>query len=160
MGGVSLEYPARLSSGVNPETAPHTSRPFSETDEVSLSAASDLNIARISRANLLVVGPALLVRNLLSLVARGTRRDAIVHATAGRLELPASGARPTTIVVHDVDTLITSEQQRLLEWLDAATTHVQVISTASMPLLSRVEARTFNETLYYRLNTIYIDLFE
>ena len=159
MGGVSLEYQSRLSSGVNPETAPHTSRPFSETD-VSLSAASDLNIARITRANLLVVGPEPLVRNLLSLVSSGTRRDAMVRGTTGRLELPASGARPSTIVVHDVDTLSTSEQRRLLEWLDAATTHIQVISTASMPLLSRVEARTFNETLYYRLNTIYIDLFE
>ena len=159
MGGVSLD-PSRLCSGVNPETAPHTSRPFSETDAVSLPAASDLNIARITRANLLVVGPEPLVRNLLNLVASGTRRDAMVHATTGRLELPASGVRPSTIVVHDVDTLTPSEQQRLLEWLDAATTHSQVISTASTPLLSRVEARTFNETLYYRLNTIYIDLFE
>ena len=159
MGGVSLEYQARLSSGVNPETAPHTSRSFSETDAVSLSAASDLNIARINRANLLVVGPEPLVRNLLSLVASGTRRDTMVDAKAGRLELP-SGARPSTIVVLDVDALTTSEQRRLLEWLDEATTHIQVISTASMPLLSRVEARTFNETLYYRLNTIYIDLFE
>jgi Sigma-54 interaction domain len=156
---VSLD-PSRLCSGVNPETAPHTSRPFSETDAVSLSAASDLKIARRTRANLLVVGPEPLVRNLLSLVASGTRRDAMVHATAVRLELPASGARPWTIVVHDVDTLSPSEQRRLLEWLDAATTHIQVISTASMSLLSRVEARTFNETLYYRLNTIYIDLFE
>jgi hypothetical protein len=160
MGGVSLEYQARLSSGVNPETAPHTSRSFSETDAVSLSAASDLNIARVTRANLLVVGPEPLVRNLLSLVASGTRRDAMVDAKAGRLELPASGARPSTIVVLDVDALTTSEQRRLLEWLDEATSHIQVISTASLPLLSRVEARTFNETLYYRLNTIYIDLFE
>jgi DNA-binding NtrC family response regulator len=127
---------------------------------VSLSAASDLNIARVTRANLLVVGPEPLVRNLLSLVASGTRRDAMVHAKSGRLELPSSGARPSTVVVHDVDALTTSEQRRLLEWLDAATTHTQVISTASMPLLARVEARTFNETLYYRLNTIYIDLFE
>jgi len=56
--------------------------------------------------------------------------------------------------------LTMAEQRQLLEWLDAPATRMQVISTASMPMLPRVEARTFDETLYYRLNTIYIDLFD
>jgi transcriptional regulator of acetoin/glycerol metabolism len=64
------------------------------------------------------------------------------------------------MVIQDVDMLTTGEQRRLLEWLDGANIRTQVISTASTPLLARVEARTFNETLYYRLNTTYIDLFE
>ena len=153
-----MEYLPRLSSRVTPETTPY-SRPFSESDSVSLSAASDLNVARATRANVLVVGPEPLVKNVLKLVAPGTRRDGPVQSREGRLRLP-SPWRPSTVVVEDVDALTMAEQRELLEWLDAPTTGTQVISTASMPLLSRVEAQTFNETLYYRLNTIYIDLFE
>jgi transcriptional regulator of acetoin/glycerol metabolism len=126
---------------------------------VSLSAASDLNVARTTRANVLVVGPEPLVKNVLKLVAPATRHDGIVQSREGRLCLP-SPLRPSTVVVHDVDALTTAEQRQLLEWLDAPITRTQVISTASRPLLPRVEAQTFNETLYYRLNTIYIDLFE
>jgi len=159
MGGVSVQYPSRLGSGANPDTAPNASRPFSEADAVSIAAASDLNIARSTRANLLVVGPEQLVKTVLKLVAPAGKRDAVVQAGEGRLQLPAS-SRPSTLVIQDVDMLTTGEQRRLLEWLDGANTRTQVISTASTPLLSRVEAHTFNETLYYRLNTIYIDLFE
>jgi hypothetical protein len=160
MGGVSVQYQSRLGSGANPDTAaPHASRPFSEADEVSRAAASDLKIARCTRANLLVVGPQLLVKNVLNLMAPGGNRDAVMQGGEGRLQLPAS-PRPLTMVIQDVDMLTTGEQCRLLEWLDGANIRTQVISTASTPLLARVEARTFNETLYYRLNTTYIDLFE
>ena len=58
-----MHYPSRLDSGSNPDTAPHASRPFSEPDAVSLAAASDLNVARSTRANLLVLGPEQLVKN-------------------------------------------------------------------------------------------------
>ena len=154
-----MEYLPRLRSGVNPETKPSTSRPYSESDSVSLSAASDLNVARTTRANVLVVGPEPLVKNVLKLVAPATRHEGIVQSREGRLRLP-SPLRPSTVVVQDVDALTTAEQRQLLEWLDAPNTRTQVISTASTPLLPRIDARTFNETLYYRLNTIYIDLFE
>jgi hypothetical protein len=154
-----LEYLPRLCSGVNPETKPYTSQPYSESDSVSLSAASDLNVARATRANVLVVGPEPLVKNVLKLVAPAARHDGLVQSGGGRLHLP-SPLGQSTVVVQDVDALTIAEQRQLLEWLDAPTTRTQVISTASMPMLPRIEDRTFNETLYYRLNTIYIDLFE
>jgi hypothetical protein len=154
-----VHYPSRLDSGSNPDTAPHASRPFSEPDAVSLAAASDLNVARSTRANLLVLGPEQLVKNVLKLVAPAGKRDSVVQAGEGQLQLPAS-SRPSTLVIEDVDLLTTGEQRRLLEWLDGASTRTQVISTASTSLRARVEANTFDETLYYRLNTIYIDLFE
>jgi sigma-54-interacting transcriptional regulator len=160
MGGVSVEYPSRLCSGVNPDTAPHSSRPFSETDAVPLSAASDLKVARITRTNLLLVGPERLVSSALNLVASGARREAAIQCQGGQLQLPSSPSQPSTIVVRDVDALTSVEQRRLLEWLDAANSRTQVISAASVPLLPLVEASRFDENLYYRLNTIYIDLAE
>jgi DNA-binding NtrC family response regulator len=57
-----------------------------------------------------------------------------------------------------VDTLDKVEQLRFLEWLDSASKRLQVVSTATAPLLRLVEGRKFNPTLYYRLNTVYIDL--
>jgi hypothetical protein len=154
-----LEYLPRLCSRANSETTPHTSRPFSDP-AVSLSATSDLNVARTSRANVLVVGPQQLVKNVVKLMAPATRRDGPVQSQGGQLRLPSSSLQRSTVVVQDIDALTAAEQRQLLEWIDVSNTFTQVISTASIPLLPRVEACTFNETLYYRLNTIYIDLFD
>jgi hypothetical protein len=119
-----------------------------------------MKIAYVSRTNVLIVGPETHVNNALSLTAPDLSRDDVVQSRGGRLQLPAPATRPPTVVVRDVDTLTTAEQRRLLEWLDAASTRTQVISTASVPLLPLVETSDFNDTLYYRLNTIYIDLSE
>jgi transcriptional regulator of acetoin/glycerol metabolism len=63
-------------------------------------------------------------------------------------------------VIRNVDTLSAGEQKTLLEWLESATTRTQVITTATAALTPLVEAGAFDETLYYRLNTVYIDLSE
>ena len=119
-----------------------------------------MKIAYVSRTNVLIVGPEPHVNNALSLTAPDLTRDAVIQSRGGRLQLPAPSTGPATVVVRDVDSLTPVEQRRLLEWLDAGSTRTQVISTASVPLLPLVEARGFNDTLYYRLNTIYIDLSE
>ena len=151
-----MEYPSRLCSGANPAMPPYTSRPLrGDESGAPWSAASDMKIARSTRTNLLIVGPA----NALSLAFPELKADAIVQCGGG-LQLPAVSSRPATIVVRDVDVLPPDGQRTLLEWLDASSTRTQVISTASVPLLPLVEAETFDATLYYRLNTIYIDLSE
>jgi hypothetical protein len=155
-----VEHQTRLGSSVTRHTAPQQARPFHGTDSLSFAAASDMTIARATRANLLVAGPDHLVSNVVNLVAPETRSDVTIQARDGRLQLPPAASRPATVVIRDVDELSAVEQRRLLEWLDAAHTRTQVISTSSVPLLPRVEERRFNETLFYRLNTIYIDLFE
>jgi hypothetical protein len=160
MGGVSVEYQARLCSS-NSNTAPYSSRPFSSADSMApLSAAKDLKMAQTTRTNVLVVGPNPLVKNVLSLVSPDARRDTAVQCQDGRLQLPQVSSRPRVLVVHDVDALTLADQRKLLDWLEAASTRTQVLSTASVPLLPLVEAQAFNDTLYYRLNTIYIDLSE
>jgi hypothetical protein len=160
MGGVSVEYQARLCSS-NSNTAPYSSRPFNGADSAApLTAAKDLVMARTTQTNVLVVGPNPLVKNVLNLVALDARRDAAVQCQGGRLQLPQASSRPTMLVVHDVDALTAVEQRTLLDWLEAASARTQVVSTASVPLLPLVQAHAFNDTLYYRLNTIYVDLSE
>ena len=46
----------------------------------------------------------------------------------------------------------------LLRWLERATGRTQVVSTTSTSLLPRVQDGTFVDTLYYRLNTVCLDV--
>jgi transcriptional regulator of acetoin/glycerol metabolism len=50
------------------------------------------------------------------------------------------------------------DQRRLVEWLETRPRRVQIVSTSSAPLQSKVESGAFNDTLYFRLNTVRIDL--
>jgi hypothetical protein len=154
-----VEHQARLCSS-NSNAAPYASRPFGGADSSApLSATKDLKLARAAHTNVLMVGPEPLVKNVLSLAVDG-RRDTAVQCQAGRLQLPQASPRPAMVVVRDVDALTPAEQRKLLDWLEAASTRTQVVSTASVPLLPLVQAHAFNDTLYYRLNTIYIELSE
>ena len=61
-------------------------------------------------------------------------------------------------MLHDVGTLPLDEQLRLLDWLERAEGRTQVVSTSTTPLLPRVQAGAFIDTLYYRLNTVCVDV--
>jgi DNA-binding NtrC family response regulator len=74
-----------------------------------------------------------------------------------RLVLPPA-ARAGTMILKDVGALAPEDQHRLLDWLEAAAGRTQVVSTTPATLLPRVEAGTFIEQLYYRLNTVCVDM--
>ena len=120
----------------------------------------DLNVARITKANLLLVGTEPHVVKLVSLLVPDANPSVMIRRQDGQLLLPPVTARPSTVVVRDVDALTVDEQRTLLAWLDSGESRTQVVSTASAPVLPLVEAGAFNDALYYRLNTVYINLSE
>lgn len=63
-----------------------------------------------------------------------------------------------TLIIREVGNMPGAEQVRLLEWLDRAVGRTQVVSISSGPLITLVEEGRFINALYYRLNTICIDL--
>ncbi len=64
-----------------------------------------------------------------------------------------------TLVLRDVDGLDREQQQRLLRWLDEPQNdHTQVISLTARRLYELVQAGTFLEQLYYRLNVIQFEV--
>jgi DNA-binding NtrC family response regulator len=67
-----------------------------------------------------------------------------------------------TLLLEEVGTLSMDQQQRLLDSLDKQSlqrrTRVRVLASSSEPLLPRVQDGTFNERLYYRLNSVHIVL--
>lgn len=79
--------------------------------------------------------------------------EPIVKIQSGE-RLALGTGRCSTLLVHDVDTLNADEQTRLLRWIESAPSRVQVVSTCSEPLFSRVTRGLFDERLYYRLNVI------
>jgi hypothetical protein len=116
----------------------------------------DWRIARAARVNLLVIERDAAVVQLLNQLLPDLN-EPVAHWRPGqRLELPPTH-RAGTMVLYNVGALAADEQRRLLEWLDASDGRTQVVSTASESLLPSVMAGRFLDTLYYRLNTIYLN---
>jgi transcriptional regulator of acetoin/glycerol metabolism len=63
-----------------------------------------------------------------------------------------------TVILRDIDRLPLTGQHRLYRWLDGVDRRTRVISTSPIPLGQLVIAETFFDSLYYRLNMLYITL--
>jgi DNA-binding NtrC family response regulator len=77
---------------------------------------------------------------------------------SGETVAPPRTVRGGTLILHDVSALTPDEQRQLLEWLDWDGGRTQVVSTTPVSLAPRVQAGTFIEWLYYRLNTVCVDV--
>ena len=109
------------------------------------------------RVNLLLVGVDRQLWHLLQAQGFDLREPVAMWSPGERLALPA----PTqlgTLILHDVAALSHDDQRQLLEWLEPAARFVQVISTTSVALFHVVEGGSFSDMLYYRLNTMCLDM--
>ena len=125
-----------------------------------LSVDIDLELARNTEVNVLIVGPEPGAEQLVRRLLPRAEDELVIRCRDGHLRLPAPSVDSGTLVIRDVDALSSGEQYRLLQWLDAKADRGPIVSIAAAPLLPLVEAGMFSEALFYRLNTIYIDLFE
>ena len=71
------------------------------------------------------------------------------------LELPTVSLG--TVILSGVEVLAREDQRRLMAWLERGD-RPRVISTSRVSLLPIIQAGMFIESLYYRLNTMCIDL--
>jgi hypothetical protein len=118
---------------------------------------AELAMAATVRVNLLLVGTGA-VPVLLEMLEKDLQTEAILSWRPGeQLELPTPG-RPATFILHDVHELAASDQAELVRWLDEAAGWIRVIGTSEEPLWPHVKSGSFDETLYYRLNTVYVDM--
>ena len=156
-----MEYQFRLTGGVSHATAPHASM-LSIRDDYPIppSVQRDLSVARITRANILLVGNDRQVSRLVRLAVADFNQAAVVSCRNGQLRLPSTSLRAGTIVIRDVDALSSDDQVKLCEWLNTRSDRAQVVSTASAPIVPLVDSSLFNDALYYRLNVVYVDLTE
>jgi transcriptional regulator of acetoin/glycerol metabolism len=109
------------------------------------------------RVNLLLIAPDGVVRYVLESLLLDLQEPTTTWSPGQPLVLPPRG-RDGTLVLRDVGNLSPELQLTLLSWLEDAEGRTQVVSTASAPLLPRVQCGAFIDTLYYRLNTVCVDV--
>jgi hypothetical protein len=107
--------------------------------------------------NVLLVGTAGGIRIAMEMMWLELREPILKWRPGQPLDLPSPG-RAATLVLHDVSELTHDDQHRVLRWLDQTVGRIQVVSTTALPLWPRVKAGSFSDVLYYRLNTVCVDV--
>jgi len=107
----------------------------------------------LPRVNLLLVGPDTVTQHVLLLLLPDLANPITTWCPGEQLALPPPAATGT-MIFHEVGSLGLDDQFRLLEYLNTATGRPQIVSTSPTPLLLSVDAGTFDDTLYYRLNHV------
>ena len=117
----------------------------------------DCRLARAAGVNLLVMTSGSTNKNLAELLVAEVAQPIITWRPGEPLMLPQS-AQTRTLILHDVGALPLLEQRRLIDWLERDAGQTQVVSTTSASLLPLVQAGAFLARLYYRLNTVCVNV--
>ena len=112
----------------------------------------------LPRVNVLLAGRDEVVRLVVQTILGHVSKPVWTLSAGEDLLLPPIG--PSTLVIYEVGALALREQIQLLEWSGGPLRDTQLISTTSAALIPRVTAGSFIDMLYYRLNTVYLDVTE
>jgi hypothetical protein len=109
------------------------------------------------RVNVLLIGIDGMVWNVLETLPLHLPEPITTWSPSEPFALPPP-ARSGTVILHDIGEMTHDDQMRTLEWLEQTGRRTQVVSTTPVSLLSRVQDGTFIDTLYYRLNTLCVNV--
>lgn len=117
--------------------------------------AFDWQLIVNTRPNLLVEGPQESTESLIAVLA------SVSPEPLRDWRLSAEGAAAPTLLVRDVDELTVEEQRQLMDRMrgtEGQPMPRQIISTSATAVFSLVERGLFLEDLYYRLNSIRLEI--
>ena len=117
----------------------------------------DCRLARAAGVNLLVVIPEGTNATLTELLVAELVQPLVTWRPGERLVLPQA-SQTGTLILRDVGALSLTDQRRLIDWLERSAGQTQVVSTTATPLMPLVQAGAFLARLYYRLNTVCVDV--
>jgi DNA-binding NtrC family response regulator len=123
----------------------------------SLTVYDDPLTMRMPPVNVLLTGGLGATREVLARLLHDVGGPILAWYPGERLILPRH-PRVGTMILHEVGMMAEEDQLRLLDWLETRPRRIQIVSTTSAPLEGRVDSGMFNDTLYFRLNTVRIDL--
>ena len=115
-----------------------------------------LEVCLPKRVNLLLTGPDTVTEGFVKALRPHLQNPVVGLRRGEPFVLPSASVG--TLLLKEVGVLTFEEQVRLYEWLGEDSCSAQVISTTTSDLLPMIEEGIFLEELYYRLNTIYIDV--
>jgi hypothetical protein len=150
-----MENPSKFFSGARPAGPLDCVTQLPENWRLAQAAHTELLLMGMPRVNLLLIGSDGVLRNILQTLEL---HEPIVSWSPGQQLVLPSVARTKTMILHRVGDLTHRDQVRLLVWLEEAVGRTQVISTTSTPLHPHADGRDFIDTLYYRLNTVCVDV--
>ena len=136
------------SLAASPRASAHTSDDASLPNELARDT---------SRPNVLVIGPVAQVEDTVSTIV-ATLLTPVCYWTPDA-PLAALGAE-STVVIRDVATWCLDLQQAWLTWLNEPGRRPRIIATSSIEIFPLVAQGLFLEALYYRLNTVLVDLWK
>jgi sigma-54-interacting transcriptional regulator len=124
----------------------------------ALVPADELRLWQSHHPNLLVSGPSDRVSAILAQL-QAFFADPVVTWRPGDALGPMLGEGSGTVVLYDVESLSSAEQQMLVAWLRRPNRLAHVVATSSVPLFTLVEQGAFDGALYYTLNIVFLDAF-
>ena len=139
------------------EPKPRASR-FADDARLARAAAEEFFLMGLPRVNVLLAGRDEVVRLAVRMILTHVSKPVRTWSPGEDLVVTPTGLG--TLVIYDVGALALREQIQLLEWSGNPFLNTQVICTTSFPLIPRVTAGSFIDMLYYRLNTVYLDVTE
>jgi hypothetical protein len=145
----------RVSPASSNSLAAGTARPAVSFPQARSVDPVDLNLIISGGSNALLCGPLPLLNAALSALQPHLGTP-IQKLSGGDFSLPCISAG--TLILEQVANCSAFEQEALLVWLDAIARQVQVIATADLCLFDLVQRGSFSDRLYYRLNTVHLDL--
>jgi hypothetical protein len=131
-----------------------------DINDDAVDPADILLAARSSCAVLISAGPddALEIARAIA-IERGCSDRLLVHdfGSADASEIPATQQSPLILLLREVHDLTPRQQRLLMELLEERQgKEPRIIASSSVSLYKRVQEGTFDEGLYYRLNTVHV----
>jgi len=118
---------------------------------------NEWRMLRSVRPNILVIGRAEFLASAVSALV--VELPGPVSYLPPNAPPPAGDDGTEMLVVPDVSSLSQDRQREWVRWLsDADVRHPQIIATSEVPLYPLVKSDQFSGVLYYRLNTILLDM--
>jgi hypothetical protein len=113
-------------------------------------------ILRSSPINGLIVGAPHLTATAMALLEKSGRQPVVWWDPEQMSDIPEMIAG--TLVIDDVERLDKGQQERLSRWIGVHGSAVRVLALARAPLYDQVADGRFSAALYYRINTVTVEM--
>jgi hypothetical protein len=117
---------------------------------------TDLEVLKTEHPNLLMRGPRESVDSAIAALRPSFREPVAKWGHNAQQPLPQQ--LTGTLIVEGATSLDDEQQKNLIEWLDKRERQVQVIATTPENLFPFASHGVFRDRLFYRLNTLHLDL--